>query len=214
MSELRIAVVGCGKVGRALGGWAAQRGHRLHFFSRRAESAQVAAQEAGNGARASELDVALAESQLVLLTTPFDRVSVALEPSRTQLAGKVLVDVTNPITADHRGLRIGHTTSGAEEISREFPELKVVKAFNAVFAEVYAARTPKLGGEPISIFFAGDDDNAKQLVKSLIVSLRFDAVDAGPLSNARYLEPLSLLNIQLGRVLGYGTQIGFALTRK
>ncbi len=214
MTELRIAVIGCGKVGRALGGWAAQRGHRLHFFSRRAESAQVAAQEAGNGSRASELHVAIADSQLVLLTTPFDRVTAALEPCRAELAGKVLVDVTNPITADHHGLKIGHTTSGAEELSRKFPDAKIVKAFNAVFAEVYAARTPQLGREPISIFFAGDDDDAKQLVKQLIDSLGFAAVDAGPLSNARYLEPLSLLNIQLGRRLGYGTQIGFALTHK
>lgn len=213
MSELRIAVMGCGKVGRALGAWAAQRGHRVFFCSRRLESAESAAREAGKDARAGRLDAALAESELILLTTPFDGVALSLEPSRQHLAGKILVDVTNPITPDHRALRIGFSDSGAEQIARNFPEARVVKAFNAVFAEVYAARTPELRGVPISICYAGDDDNAKERVRLLIASLGFDAVDAGPLVNSRYLEPLSLLNIQLGRELGYGTQIGFALTR-
>jgi 8-hydroxy-5-deazaflavin:NADPH oxidoreductase len=92
-------------------------------------------------------------------------------------------------------------------------DISVVKAFNAVFAEVYASQNPKIDGQTISIFFAGDDAEAKQKVGELIERLGFDAVDAGPLQNARYLEPLSLLNIHLGRVLGFGTQIGFALLR-
>jgi predicted dinucleotide-binding enzyme len=60
---------------------------------------------------------------------------------------------------------------------------------------------------------SGDDPSSKENVRTLITRLGFDAVDAGPLSNARYLEPLSLLNIHLGRVLGFGTNIGFSLLR-
>ncbi len=89
----------------------------------------------------------------------------------------------------------------------------MVKAFNAVFAEVYASQDPRRDGRAISIFYAGDDWSAKEEVRTLISRLGFDAVDAGPLKNARYLEPLSLLNIHLGRVLGFGTQIGFTLLR-
>jgi len=210
-----VAVIGCGKVGRALGGWLATRGHRVWFSSRNPESARSAAREAGDRAVASELAAAIDACELVLLTLPFEAAISALEPARGPLNGKVLIDVTNPITADHRALKIGHTTSGAEQIARAFPEARVVKAFNAVFAEVYAARTPELkfARQPISIFYAGDDASAKARVAGLIGSLGFDAVDSGPLENARYLEPLSLLNIHLGRVLGNGTAIGFALTR-
>jgi 8-hydroxy-5-deazaflavin:NADPH oxidoreductase len=144
---------------------------------------------------------------------PFDAALSVLEPQRAALLGKTLVDVTNPITPDHRDLAFGHSDSGAERIARAFPEVHVVKAFNAVFAEVYQARTAQLGGRSISIFFAGDDAGSKQRVSGLIESLGFDPVDAGPLRNARFLEPLSLLNIQLGRVLGHGTAIGFSLAR-
>jgi 8-hydroxy-5-deazaflavin:NADPH oxidoreductase len=91
--------------------------------------------------------------------------------------------------------------------------MKVIKAFNAVFAEVYVSQNPKIGGQTISIFFAGDDVESKEKVGELIDRLGFNAVDAGPLQNARYLEPLSLLNIHLGRVLGFGTRIGFGLLR-
>ena len=125
------------------------------------------------------------------------------------------VNVTNPITPDHRALTIGHTDSGGEEIARQFPSANVVKAFNAIFAEVYAAQNTQIGGRAVTVFFAGDDPQAKCWhVRELIMTLGFDAVDAGLLANARYLEPLSLLNIHLGKVLGFGTQIGFSLLRK
>ena len=124
------------------------------------------------------------------------------------------VNVTNPITPDHRALTIGHTDSGGEEIARQFPSANVVKAFNAIFAEVYAAQNTQIGGRAVTVFFAGDDPQAKAGVRELIMTLGFDAVDAGLLANARYLEPLSLLTIHLGKVLGFGTQIGFSLLRK
>jgi hypothetical protein len=104
--------------------------------------------------------------------------------------------------------------SGGEEIARQFPSATVVKAFNAIFAEVYAAQNTQIGGRAVTVFFAGDDPQAKAGVRELIMTLGFDAVDAGLLANARYLEPLSLLNIHLGKVLGFGTQIGFSLLRK
>ncbi len=212
-NRLNIAVVGCGKVGRALGSFAAARGHIVHFSSRRAASAREAAEQSGNGARAMEVTEAVIASEIVLLTTPFDSVVEALDGARAHTPGKVLIDVTNPLTPDHRDLAIGHSSSGAEHLASAHPGAFVVKAFNAVFAEIYATRTTQLSHDPISIFYAGDDADAKKLVRRLIASLGFDPVDAGTLHNARYLEPLSLLNIHLGKSLGYGTMIGFALTR-
>lgn len=206
-------MIGCGKVGRALGGWLAARGRPVWFSSRRLESAREAQLEAGNGAQAGTLAEVIAACDVALLTLPFEAVEPTLGTVKERLAGKVLIDVTNPITANHRGLKIGHTSSGAEQIAAAFPEARVVKAFNAVFAEVYAARTPQLSRVPISILYAGDDPAAKAEVKDLIRLLGFDPVDSGALENARYLEPLSLLNMQLGRGLENGTSIGFALTR-
>jgi len=210
---MNVTIVGSGKVGQALGTWMASRGVFVTFTSRSLDSAKQGVARAGENARATDLATAVAESPVIFLTLPFSEIAATLESVRGALKAKTLVDVTNPITPDHRDLVIGHCDSGAEQIARTFPDTKVVKAFNAVFAEVYAAREARLGGQRIAIFFAGDDTDAKREVASLIELLGFEAIDAGPLRNARYLEPLSLLNIHLGRVLGNGTLIGFSLAR-
>ena len=210
---MKIGIIGSGKVGRALGAWFAKAREAVMFASRDPKHAKEAAQAAGHGAKAAATDSVVRESEVILLTLPFGEIDEALKSSRELLRGKTVVDVTNPITPDHRSLTIGHTNSGAEEVARKCPGTNVVKAFNAVFAEVYASQKPKIDGHAISIFFAGDDAEAKAKVAELISKLGFDAVDAGPLVNARYLEPLSLLNIHLGRALGFGTEIGFSLLR-
>jgi predicted dinucleotide-binding enzyme len=210
---MNIAIIGSGKVGRALGKWAASRDQFVSFTSRHPESAEAGASAAGPNARATDLATAVVESDVVFLTLPFAEIITTLASVRCLLKGKTVVDVTNPITPDHRDLTVGHGDSGAEQIARALPEAHVVKAFNAVFAEVYAAETPRLGGQQVAIFYAGDDVDSKRRVSSLIELLGFEAIDAGPLRNARYLEPLSLLNIHLGRVLGNGTLIGFSLAR-
>jgi predicted dinucleotide-binding enzyme len=210
---MKLGIVGTGKVGSALGAWAAKAGYQVAFTARNESHARDAAQHAGHDAKALPLRELIDESQMILLTLPYAEVKKVLSPMRAHLGRKIIVDVTNPITPDHKALVLGHTTSGAEEIAKLSMDISVVKAFNAVFAEVYASQNPKIDGKTISIFFAGDDAAAKQKVGELIERLGFDAVDTGPLQNARYLEPLSLLNIHLGRVLGFGTQIGFALLR-
>src|ERR1700732_4768604 len=210
---MRLGIIGSGKVGSALGAWGAKAGYGVAFTSRNEGHAREAAQHAGHGAKALPLRELIDESQLILLALPYAEVKKALGPMREHLGRKTIIDVTNPITPDHKSLLLGHTISGAEEIARLFLDANVVKAFNSVFSEVYASQNPKIGGQTVSIFFAGDDVEAKEKVGELIDRLGFDPVDAGPLHNARYLEPLSLLNIHLGRVLGLGTHIGFALLR-
>ena len=210
---MRLGIIGSGKVGSALGAWAAKAGYRVAFTARNEGHAREAAHHAGCGAQALPLRELIEESQLILLALPYAEVKKALGPMREHLGRKTIIDATNPVTPDHKSLALGHTTSGAEEIARLFLDANVVKAFNAVFAEVYASQNPKIDGQTISIFFAGDDVESKEMVGELIDRLGFDPVDAGPLQNARYLEPLSLLNIHLGRVLGFGTHIAFALLR-
>lgn len=126
------------------------------------------------------------------------------------VAGKTLIDVTNALAAD-MSLAVGFTTSGAEELQKKVPRGRVVKAFNTQFAQ--HMDSGRLGDQRLTVFVAADDAAAKGEVTELATAIGFDAVDAGPLVNARLLEPLGYLNIQLGYVLGLGTQIGLALVR-
>ena len=108
-------------------------------------------------------------------------------------------------------LAVGFTTSGAEELQSKLPQSRVVKAFNTVFAQ--HMDTGRLGDQSLTAIVAGDDTEANKTVLELGRDIGFDTVDAGPLRNARLLEPLAFLNIQIGYVLGMGTQIGFKLLR-
>ena len=147
-------------------------------------------------------------AEVVILAVPFWAIDDVIETAGEALAGKTVVDVTNALDAG-MNLALGFTTSGAEELQKKLLEARVVKAFNTVFAQ--HMETGRLGEQPLTAFVAGDDAGAKTAVLGLARDIGYDAVDAGPLKNARLLEPLAYLNIQLGYVLNMGTQIGFKL---
>jgi predicted dinucleotide-binding enzyme len=115
------------------------------------------------------------------------------------------VDVTNAITPEMK-LALGFTTSGAEELQKKLPGAHVVKAFNTDFASTMDSGEAK--GEQVAAFVASDDDRAKEIVLEIAEDIGFDPIDAGPLENARLLEPLAMLNIQLGHKLGLGSDSG------
>mgnify|MGYP001189045524 CR=1 FL=1 len=133
---------------------------------------------------------------------------------RDQLAGKVVVDITNPLTADYMGLTLGHGTSAAEEIAKAVPGAEIVKAFNTVFAQVLGEGADFGGGRKVEVFVASDSERAKQAARAIAESIGFAVVDAGPLKNARYLEPVAGLNIYLGYGAGLGTAIAPVWIRK
>lgn len=112
-----------------------------------------------------------------------------------------------PLTADYMGLTLGHSSSAAEEIARAFPQAEVVKAFNTLFAQVIAAGPALADGQIAPVFVASDSTRAKASATALAESFGFAVIDAGPLRNARYLEPLAGLNIHLGYGAGLGTGI-------
>jgi len=142
---------------------------------------------------------------VVIVATAYADAVTALRAAG-DLDGKVVIDISNPLTADYMGLTIGHSTSAGEEIQKSFPKAKVVKAFNTVFAQLLAAG-PSLAGETVPAYFAGDDAAAKETVSAPIKSIGFAPVDAGGLKNARYLEALGGLNIYFGYGAGKGTSI-------
>jgi predicted dinucleotide-binding enzyme len=150
---------------------------------------------------------------MVLYAAPYGAAQEILSGVSAALKGKVLIDASNALAADFSGLTVGFTTSAAEEIAKLVPGAKVVKAFNTVFAQIYASQNPEISGRKISVFLAGDDAEAKKSVGDLVTKLGFDAVDAGLLVAARNLEPLAMLNISLGYGMGHGTSVGFSFNR-
>jgi predicted dinucleotide-binding enzyme len=175
------------------------------------KASQVAA--ANPGAKAVLADGAAAGADVVVLATSFADATQALQAAG-DLTGKVVVDITNPLTADYMGLTIGHSTSAAEEIAKAAPGAEVVKAFNTLFAQVLAEGADFGAGQKVTVFVASDSERAKQSAAALAESIGFQVVDAGGLKNARYLEPLAGLNIYLGYGAGLGTAIAPTWIRK
>lgn len=139
-------------------------------------------------------------SDIITLAVPFDAVPAAVRNAGA-LDGKILVDITNLITADYKALTTGHTTSAAEEIQNAAPGAQVVKAFNTIFAAILPEATRR-DLAAVQVFIAGDDENAKQAVADLARKTGFEPVEAGPLSNARLLEPTGEFNIHMRFFLG------------
>ncbi len=210
---MKIAIIGAGNVGGTLGtAWAA-KGHDVVFGVRDPRDTRVQAlvKAAGDRARAASVQEAAAACDLVVLATPWDATQDAIK-SAGPLAGKILVDATNPLEPDLSGLALGHHTSAGEEVARRAPGAKVVKAFNTIGAQHMA--NPRFGSQRASLFLCGDDAGAKKTVAGLAEALGFEAVDAGPLAQARLLEPLAMLWISLAYAQGQGTDIAFKLLRK
>jgi hypothetical protein len=154
---------------------------------------------------------AVAPTEVVVLATPWPAARDALTAAGS-LPGKVLVDATNPLQPDLSGLVIGHTTSAGEQVAAWVPGAKVVKAFNTIGAQHMT--NPRFGDQRASMFLCGDDAAAKQVVAGLATVLGFEPVDAGPLKQARLLEPLALLWISMALAYGQGPDIAFRLVRK
>lgn len=210
---MKLAVIGAGNIGKSIGIWASKENYEVVFSAKNEQHAREAATAAGNNARSADVANAVQTADIVLLAVPYGAVKEVIAEAGDSLRGKVLIDATNALTEDFSGLKVGFTTSAAEEIAKLAPGAKVVKAFNTVFASVYASRNPQVKGSTISVFYAGDDQDAKAIVADLIRKMGFDAVDAGPLKAARNLEPLALLNIGLGYGMGHGTTTGFTYVR-
>jgi 8-hydroxy-5-deazaflavin:NADPH oxidoreductase len=209
---MKVTVIGAGNMGSAFVKQLRLAGHTVRVTARDAAKASALAAQYP-GVTAVPAAGAAADADLVVLATGYGDAVAALR-SVGHLAGKVVIDITNPLTPDYMGLTVGHGTSAAEEIAQAVPEAVIVKAFNTLFAQVLAEGADFGGGRRASVFVASDDAQAKQRVTGLADSLGFEVVDAGGLKNARYLEPLAGLNIYLGYGAGLGTGIAPTWLRK
>ncbi|MGE5385464.1 MAG: NADPH-dependent F420 reductase [Betaproteobacteria bacterium] len=202
---MNITIIGAGNMGSGLVKQLAKAGHQLRVTAR--DSAKAAALAALHpNTRAVPPSEALRDAEVVIVATAYENAVSALN-SLGDLSGKVVIDITNPITADYMALSIGHTTSAAEEIAKAIPGAVVVKAFNTVFAQVLDAGGDFGGGNVVPVYIASDNEGARQTVAALVESIGFKPVQAGGLKNARYLEPLGGLNIYFGYGAGLGTSV-------
>ena len=204
---MKVAIIGAGNVGKALGTSITRAGHEVTITAKHSEHAQAAAQEIGAQPAESPAE-AVAVADVVILAIPF--VGAADEVTREirdRVAGKTVIDVTNPMKPDYSGLAT-EGSSAAEEFQKRLPEANVVKAFNTIFATNQAHPSPEIDG-----YVAGDDDRAKQQVISLVESIGFSALDVGPLKAARYLEGMAVINIGLNAQHGWDWTSAWKLER-
>lgn len=188
----KVAIIGRGNVGTALAQGVSRIGHDVK----------------STGKDPDQIRQITAWGDIIVLAVPFTAIDDVIHKMGDAVVDKVVVDVTNALTPDYQ-LALGCTTSGAEELQRKLPSARVVKAFNTVFA--HNQSTGRVKDEAITLFVAGDDQEAKEQTLTLGRHIGFDAVDAGPLMNARWLETLGYFQIQLGYTLGMGTDIGIRL---
>ena len=198
---MNVAILGTGNMGAGLASVLAAANHEVAIGARDPAKAAALAEKIGSQAVGGGIAAAVKLADVVILALPYDAVGDALKAAG-DLTGKVLVDLSNPITADFKELTIGHSTSAAEEIQKLAPRAFVVKAFNTVFAQLLPREARD--GKTLQVFVAGDEVKAKARVSALAQSIGFEPVDAGPLSNSRFIEPLGEMNIHFGYFLGKG----------
>lgn len=201
---MKIAVIGTGNMGAGLASVFASAGHQVSIGARDLIKAAALADKIGHQTVGGGIAAAAKLADVVILALPFDAAANAIKLAE-DLSGKVVIDISNPISADFKQLVIGHTTSAAEEIQKLAPQARVVKAFNTIFAQLLAPESRQ--GKTLQVFVAGDDSAAKALVSELAESAGFEAVESGPLCNSRYLEPIGEMNIHFAYFLGKGATV-------
>jgi len=213
---MRIGVLGTGDVGRVLGAGFAALGHEVKIGSRSPQQEKVREwlKKAGPKASAGTFADAAAFGDIAILAILWTGTENAVKLAGPQnLAGKVVIDVTNPLdfSAGAPRLAVGHTDSAGEKVQRWLPQAKVVKAFNHV-GNAHMVN-PQFPGGPPTMFICGNDGGAKNTVSGLLETIGWPVIDIGGIEGSRYLEPLAMLWI----VYGAGTNTwnhAFKLLRK
>ena len=171
-----ISIVGTGNMGQAIAAVAGRGGHTVQLLGQQDAGAQL--------------------GDVVVLAVPFGAVQDVIAAHRDQLAGKVVVDITNPVDFEtFDSLTVPADGSATEGLAAALPESKVVKAFNTTFAGTLASGT--VGDLVTTVPIAGDDADAKSTVAGIVTSGGLKAIDAGSLRRARELEAIGFLQITL-----------------
>jgi 8-hydroxy-5-deazaflavin:NADPH oxidoreductase len=197
---VKLTIIGPGTMARGIGARALAGGNEVELIGTNPEVAQDLADELGHGAAAA---VAVG-GEVVVLALPYEQIADAVKEHFEALAGRVVVDISNPLDfASMDRVITPDGSSSAEETARLVPEnTTVVKAFNTTFAKPLVAG--EAGGQTLDVLIAGDDDAAKAKVASLVEAGGMRTVDVGPLKRARMLEQVGLFHIAVQDQTGTG----------
>jgi NADPH-dependent F420 reductase len=203
---MNITIIGPGKMGRAIGTRAVTGGHSVTFVGKTPESAKEAAEEvkasAKQNAKVSTANLADVElGDVVVLALWYGSNIEVAKQLGAKLKGKTVVDIANPLNSTYDGLATAADSSSAEDVAKVVDsEAKVFKAFNTTYAGTLLSG--EVDGEPLDVFIAGDDADAKSKVAQLVKDSGMRPVDTGPLNRARQIEGMQLLHIVTQGTLG------------
>ena len=203
---MQITIIGTGNMARGIATRAVAGGHTVTLLGTTADKAQAVAAELSGDVRAGTVGDPL-EGNVVVLAVWYQVLADVLGRYGDQLDGKVVIDITNPVdleTFQPLDLEAG---SASQEIAQKVPGAKVAKAFNTTFAGTLVEG--QVAGQPLDVFVASDDDDAKAVVRELAKDAGLRVVDAGPLAIARQLEGAGYLHMAIQGELG--TAYGSAL---
>jgi 8-hydroxy-5-deazaflavin:NADPH oxidoreductase len=197
---MKIGVIGSGNMGGGLGKIWAKAGHQVTFsYSRNGEKLRQLAMAAGENAAVGTPEEAVLQSDIILLSVWLPSIEEVMR-TMGSLNGKIIITCVSGLQPDFTGQTIGISTdfkmSVAETIQQFAPSAKVVEAFNSTFAEIIASDSRQFGGDRPSIFYCGEDAEAKRIVADLIEECGYEAIDAGSLIVARSLETLATAWVQ------------------
>jgi predicted dinucleotide-binding enzyme len=196
-----VTIIGTGNMARAIGGRLAAGGHQVSVLGKGVEAAEEAVNEIGGNAVAGRAGDPIA-GDVVVLAVYYPDATAAVEQYRDQLAGKVVVDITNPVNETFDDLVTPPDSSAAQELAAKASGARVVKAFNTTFANTL--NDGQVAGQPLDVLLAADDEEAKATVAGLVEDGGLRPVDVGPLRRARELEAAGLLHMSVQGTLGTG----------
>ena len=207
-----VTIIGAGNMARGIGSRLAASGVEVQIRAPTAAHAQSLAEELadGGGSATGQGMEGPLSGDVVVLATPYDGALAVTEQRRDELAGRVVVDITNPVDwSSFDRLVTPPDSSAAEGIAKQLPDSRVVKAFNTTFAGTLPAG--EVAGQSLDVLIAGDDDEAKARVAALVKAGGMRPIDTGPLRRARQLEQLGFLHMVLQDRLGtsYGSAVKF-----
>lgn len=211
---MNVTIIGTGNMARGIGTRLLAGGNNVTFVGHEPGKAEdLAAQlqrAAQDGATVQAATGSAIEGEIVILAVPYSVASTIVEEYGDKLVGKIVVDITNPVDFNTMMPTVTPGTSGAEEIAKTAAAgAKIVKAFNTTFAGMLEAG--HVAGQPLDVFIAGDDAEAKNTLSRLVEASGLRTIDAGPLHRARQLEALGLLHIALQFTLNTGFQTAVKL---
>jgi NADPH-dependent F420 reductase len=207
---MKVTIVGAGNMGRGIATRALAGGHEVEIVDRDPAEARTLAQDIGDSATALEPDAPFG-GEVVVFAVYYPGIKDAVQQYAGRIAGKVVVDITNPVdTESWDRLATAPGSSSAEEVAQLVPEgTPVVKAFNTTFAGTLVEG--EVDGQPLDVLIAGDDAVAKQKVARLASDGGLRPLDVGPLARAQQLEQLGFLHISLQQPHGLGFGSTFKL---